>query len=278
MRIRDIKTERGLSPSGLNMSDYVVNPYRGCAFGCLYCYAKKNKVAERTAEAWGEFVDVKTNLPDLVERDLRNKQPQRILIGSITDPYQPVELEYQLTRRVLESCVQHQVQVTILTRSPHIVRDLDLLHNIPGLRIYFTVNWPNEQQLRIFEKRSFNFADRLEAIRSLRSAGLEVVPNVSPLFPGLFDISVYFEQLAPLADRISFENFNQKVVPLQLVQDILANNFNGQAALFQKVYATADEYARYWDGVKEEILDINKKYGKKVEFLFHGFDSYFGRD
>ncbi len=278
MRITEINTERGLAPSGIEIADYVVNPYRGCEFGCLYCYVRKNKIAQRAKENWGEFVDVKVNIPELIQKDIRSKKPSRILVGSITDPYQPLELKYQLTRRSLLAAVEHQIPVTLLTRSSHILRDLDILKKIPGMSVYFTINWPEVRKLRIFEPRSFTFTERLKTIEILSQNGIGAVPNVSPLFPGLFNLQTYFKSLAPLVDALSFESLNLKVMTGNEIDKLSAKHFPAERRLFQRVYSCRRSFDEYWNSVKRQIIAMNESYGLNIEFRFHSFDSYFGRD
>jgi DNA repair photolyase len=235
-------------------------------------------VAQKSGLAWGEFVDVKTNLLEVLATEAEVKKPRRILIGSVTDPYQPLELEHRLTRRVLDMAHEQQWQVTILTRSAHILEDMERLQALPGVRVYFTVSWPDENHLRVFEPRSPLLNERVETIRQLRAVGIEVIPNVSPLFPGLFDLEPYFVSLATLVETISFESFNLKVIPPEEMTEIMARQFPAQAELFSGVYAERTAYDQYWGQVRQEIEALAKKYRVKTELRLHEYDSYFGRD
>lgn len=126
MRVNEIECKSIISDSGIYSVDYSINPYQGCEHGCRYCYATFMKKYTDHSEPWGSFVDVKANAEEVLERDLRRKKKGSILLSSVTDPYQPVEKKYELTRRILGRLVDTDFSVNILTKSDLIIRDLDL--------------------------------------------------------------------------------------------------------------------------------------------------------
>lgn len=138
--IKDIKVKTILTKSNLPVSDYSVNPYTGCAHSCKYCYASFMKRFSNHGEPWGKFVDIK-HWPDI-------KNPQKyagkdLFIGSVTDPYQPLEETYRRTRALLEQMQGSGCKITIATKSDLILRDLDLIKTFPmpvylGLSIRWT--------------------------------------------------------------------------------------------------------------------------------------------
>jgi len=142
MIIKEIKTGRALSPTGIGLADYVINPYTGCQYGCAYCYSRSNKNIARISEKWGTFVYVKTNLPELLEKEIQSHSSpiNKVLIGSTTDPLQPAENKYKTTKAVLEILSSHNIPLIILTKSLMIKDYLYLFkysaHNI----IYLTYN------------------------------------------------------------------------------------------------------------------------------------------
>ena len=172
MNIKEITIEKALSQTSINLADRVINPYRGCAFGCLYCYAARTKNMKKLAAPWGSFVDIKTNLPALLEKELLLDQNiKTILLGSTTDPYQPIEEKYELSKQILEIIKHHKKEVVILTRSPLIERDIELLKQI-NHKIFFTFtpleiyNW--------FEPNSPTPEKRLKTIELMRSFNLNI--------------------------------------------------------------------------------------------------------
>ena len=106
---------------------YVVNPYTGCQHGCSYCYARFMKRVTGHKEPWGEFVDVKVNAPKLLQKEVLRRKPDRVWVSGVCDPYQPLEAKYRLTRRCLAILADHGWPITIQTRSPLVLRDMDII-------------------------------------------------------------------------------------------------------------------------------------------------------
>ena len=106
---------------------YVINPYTGCQHNCSYCYARFMRRFTGHKEPWGQFVDVKVNAPDLLNHEITRKKPDRVWVSGVCDPYQPVEAKYKLTRQCLEILAEHAWPVTVQTRSPLVLRDIDIL-------------------------------------------------------------------------------------------------------------------------------------------------------
>lgn len=103
MNIKEVETKSIVSKSNLPEADYVVNPYIGCAHGCVYCYSRfMIRFTGHKGERWGSFVDIKVNAPKLIERDLNKvKSNETIVLSSVTDSYQPLERKYRITRKIL---------------------------------------------------------------------------------------------------------------------------------------------------------------------------------
>jgi len=164
--------------------DYTVNPYVGCGHGCTYCYARFIKRFTGHKEAWGDFVDVKVNAPTLLEREIKGKRAGRVWISGICDPYQPIEGRYGLTRRCLEILSRRGWPVTIQTKSPLILRDLDILRGFRGAEVILTVTTANDGVRRIFEPRAPSIGDRIRALERLSSEGIGVHAMIAPILPG----------------------------------------------------------------------------------------------
>jgi hypothetical protein len=138
--IREIHVKGALTPSRSPGIDYSLNPYLGCAFGCSYCYADFMRKYSGHAEPWGGFVDAKANVADCLARELRRKRPGHVSLSLVTDPYQPAERRFGLTRRCLELLrTAPAFTVSILTRSPLVVRDLELFRTMPAIEVGLTI-------------------------------------------------------------------------------------------------------------------------------------------
>jgi len=152
--IRKILAKNILTKTGIEGYDYCINPYVGCAHGCRYCYASFMKRVTSHLEPWGEFVDVKVNAPEVLRRQLRRARKGSILIGTVTDPYQPAEKHYRITRGCLEALLEYQFSVNILTRSSLLARDIDLFKRFYDISVGLSITTDREDIRRIFEPTS----------------------------------------------------------------------------------------------------------------------------
>ena len=139
--IRSVEVKNVLTKSNLPVADYAVNPYTGCAHGCKYCYASFMKRFTGHTEPWGCFVDVKF-WPEI--RNPERYRGKKLFIGSVTDPYQPLEEEYRRTRELLQELQGSGAMISIATKSDLILRDIGLLKSFPDLRVSFSINTLDE--------------------------------------------------------------------------------------------------------------------------------------
>ena len=218
------------SPETTGMSFWSVNPYVGCAFGCAYCYARyaHRFVMERgtlgdapgTGEElppWLAFerrVFVKRNAADVLRRTLRDRgsaagavqRGEPIVLGTATDPYQPAERMFRVTREVLGVLAEARgLRLVIITKSPLITRDVDLLVRIAGrssLTVHLSLITLDRELARRIEPRAPTPEARLRALRRLSEAGIDVGVNVMPVLPGLTDRP---DALAALVRRVAAE-------------------------------------------------------------------------
>jgi DNA repair photolyase len=163
---------------------YVINPYIGCQHGCSYCYARFMKRVTGHKEPWGEFVDVKINAADLLRVEVKKKKPGRVWISGVCDPYQPLEAQYKLTRQCLEILAQNNWPATIQTRSPLVIRDMDILKEAPDFEAGFSVSTADDSIRRLFELHAPPIDDRLNALGELHKAGIRTFAMVAPMLPG----------------------------------------------------------------------------------------------
>ena len=168
MEIKETQAKSILTKSKLPDADYVINPYTGCRFGCVYCYASfmSRYVGKETSD-WGEFVYIKTNAPELLKKEitkLKNKgSGLSILLSSVTDPYQGVEAKYQITRKCLQVLVDYEFEglVSILTKSGMVIRDIDLLKQLKNVEVGLTITSVDDNVSRFFEKYAPNVSQRI---------------------------------------------------------------------------------------------------------------------
>lgn len=182
MVIREIYAKSILSNS--QVFDYVVNPYVGCQHSCTYCYARFMKRFTGHKEPWGEFVDVKINAPGLLLREVNKKPPGRVWVSGVCDPYQPLETRYELTRKCLEILVQHNLPVTIQTKSGLVLRDLELLKGAKGLEVGLSVTTADESIRLLFEPKAPPIKERIKTLEQLHLAGIRTFAMIAPLLAG----------------------------------------------------------------------------------------------
>lgn len=182
--IRSVAVKSVLSRSGISGIDYSLNPYIGCLFGCRYCYADFVARYRGRTEPWGAFVDIKSNAPEVLRRELGRRAPGRVSLSLVTDPYQGVEREARITRRCLEALAEAPAfAVSILTRSPLVTRDADLFSRMPDVEVGMSVPTGDDAIRRITEPRAPAIEARLAALRRLKAAGVRTYAFVGPMLP-----------------------------------------------------------------------------------------------
>lgn len=201
--VREIEARTALAAS--KVFDYALNPYVGCQHACTYCYARFMRRFSGHAEPWGAFVDVKANLPALLPRELARKRPGTVWLSGVCDPYQPLEARCLLTRRCLALLVAHDWPVAVQTRSPLVLRDLDLLAAAPGVTVTVTVTTADDRVRRLFEPAAPPVAARLRALAALHRAGVRTAAMVAPLLPGAERLP---EALAGSVDEVLVDRLN----------------------------------------------------------------------
>ena len=181
---------------------WTINPYRGCEFGCRYCYARYTHefMEMRDGMEFEQKIYVKQHAAGLLRHDLRRVKPdESIALGTATDPYQPAERRYAITRGILEEFARHRgFELGIVTKSNLIVRDLDLLKEVAKanrLSVHMTVTTLDVELARILEPRAPRPDLRIDAVRALSQAGLRVGVSCSPVVPGITDAPKDLEAL-----------------------------------------------------------------------------------
>ena len=188
---QEIFCKTALNKTGIPGYTYGMNPYVGCTHGCLYCYASFMCRFSGHREKWGEFLDAKTNFPAVLAKQLSNRRTPptgKVLLGTVTDAYQPAEAHYLITRDSLQILADYQkLDVHILTKSALVQRDLPILRQMRSCEVGFTITTLDSRIARVFEPQASPPESRLEAARQLIQAGIPVWVFIAPLLPGLAD-------------------------------------------------------------------------------------------
>jgi DNA repair photolyase len=189
---------------------YTLNPYRGCAFNCSYCYAPAFVFDDKARKEWGRWIAVKANAAALLRKagqrgKLRGKN---IYMSTVTDPYQPIEHKLELTRACLQALLDYPPRLlTVQTRSPLVVRDIDLFQQMtPGrIAVCMSITTDDEAVRKIFEPSCAPIAARLKAIQTVREAGIPTQASIAPLLP--CDPERLVELLDPAVDWVVVSTF-----------------------------------------------------------------------
>ncbi|MGA7569916.1 MAG: radical SAM protein [Candidatus Aquilonibacter sp.] len=171
-----------------------INPYRGCYHQCRFCYARRTHtyLEEDGVNAWGSKIYVKVNAAAVVRTELAKRSWKRetVAIGTVTDPYQPLEGRYRITRGILEAMRDYQSPANLITRSPLVVRDIDVLQDLAraaGTHISISISTLDTQLAREIEPTVAPPHQRLRAVRMLADAGIAVSVALAPVLPHITD-------------------------------------------------------------------------------------------
>ncbi len=218
------------------LSDYThtLNPYMGCQFGCHYCYVRKSPISLFSGKTWGEWVTVKEDMSNQFKKELlraKQKGPTTLFMSSSTDPYQPIEKKYKVTRQLLE--VMHETPPDFLfiqTRGTLIQRDIDLLSTYKGdFIVSMTIETDREEIIRHFTPHAPSIQARLSTLKKLKQAHIPVQVAVAPVLPCT---DQFAELLKPYTDQVTVDDY------------FMGDGSNGrrtQSLNIENIYASIDE-------------------------------------
>ncbi len=266
--------------------EWTINPYRGCEFGCKYCYARyTHEYMELDATEFEKRIFVKQGAEAYLPQEIARKYsyeseasggvaPEHIAIGTATDPYQPAEKEYGVTRACLEELAKREgLSISITTKSNQILRDLELLKRIAkrsALFINMTVSTTRTRLARLLEPRAPRPELRLAALRQLRDAGICGGVLASPLLPGITDRDGDLEAVAEAAHAAGAQWFTSGVLFLtpsssKVFMPFLQEKFPRIMKQYRKWYAK-NTYApeEYRKKVAERVFRLRQRFGFDV--------------
>lgn len=250
MRIREIKCKTALSKSLLPGLDYSLNPYRGCQHSCAYCYVPN--VLRIKRQEWGGFVDCKTNIPLVLSKELKKKKPGVVGISTVTDPYQPVEKKYRLTRYCLEQLLRYDLPVNIQTKSSLVVRDINLISKFSDAEVMMSIGTLNETERRLLEPYTSPIKDRLNTLREYSNMGVKTSVFFGPVYPTIqlenipkvIDAFIDHGASEIMIDKFNFkpgiwENIELKLSSDKKLKNVFKKNLIEDSSYNQKLFDAA---------------------------------------
>jgi len=250
LKVKEIKAKSVLNKS--KIFDYCINPFTGCQNNCRYCYARLfMRRYSGHSEAWGDFVDVKINAPEVLKKQLDKAKKGTVWISSVCDPYQPLEAKYELTRRCLKELVKKQFPVNIQTKSKLILRDLDLFLQFEEIEVGFTITTDDERIAKLFEPKATHVKERFQALGEIHSSGIKTFVFVGPLLPGNPERLV--EELEGKVDNIFIDKMNY---------------LNSIKGFYRQLGLQREATDKFFHEYKERLISELRKRKMKFEALF----------
>ncbi len=272
-KVTEIEAKSIIGNTQVPSADYVINPYTGCQFGCMYCFATfMGRFVGESNQNWGNYVYVKTNAVELMEKDIKRlmkKSPHpRIVLSTVTDPYQGIEKKYRLTRGILEVFAKNNYQgrVGILTKSPMVLKDLDVLKKIENVEVGLSITTSDDNLSRFLEIRAPSAQTRIKTLKKLNDAGIKTYAFVGPFLPHMKlkpkMIDELFSEIRKAGTKdIKIEYLNLPKYVRPRMNEVIKTESNE----IQEVYK-ASQLKKYREEIEPILRDGIEKYGLKLKF------------
>ena len=252
-----------LSKSKISGFDYVINPYVGCPHKCVYCYAEFMRKFSGHSEPWGDFLDVKECVTHTHPAKLFRT---RVMISSVTDPYNIYEERFKLTRNILSQLRLAQAEVSIFTKSPLVLRDIDLLKDMWKAEVCFSFATADDSFRQLAEPNSPSLQSRLNALRVLYENKIRTAVMIAPIFPDITDWEKIIELTHPFTNRYTFDSLNMRPAYQKKVISFIEKNFPQHLPVYCDIYL--EDKTTYWDDLAPRIEDVCQKYNIPAEICF----------
>ena len=221
-KVNLVKAKSVFIKSGLPGSDWVINPYNGCSFGCMYCYAAQIARWKHPNEEWGTYLDVKENASEVLKsgleklgKKLHKKDFGSVFFSSVTDPYVGMESRYQITRKCLEVLANfgYEGNIAIQTKSPLVTKDIDILKKLKKVTVGFTITSLDDKVSQFLEVNAPLVTSRLKALKELHNNGIATYAFVGPILPHFLTNKEKIEELLDKLQEVGvkevwFEHIN----------------------------------------------------------------------
>ncbi len=250
-----VKVKSVLTKSDLPIAGYSVNPYIGCTHACRYCYACFMKRFTGHAEPWGTFLDVK--YWDKIKNP-RKYDGQTMIVGSVTDAYNPQEEQFCRTREFLEEMQGSNINLIVTTKSDLVVRDLDLIKTFPSPLVSWSINTHDEKFKDDMDK-AVSVQRRIAAMKKCHDEGIRTTCFISPIFPEITDVFAIIDKIKDFCDYIWLENLNLRGNFKADIMNYIAEKYPDLKSLYQQIYTKND--VTYWEILNRQVEEYATKNG-----------------
>jgi len=268
IKLVEIQARNILSKTKVPDADFVVNPFIGCQHKCVYCYARYICRWIKEDSEWGDFVHIKINAPQLAKRDSMGKNGEKIVFSTVCDAYQPLESKYEITRGILEN-LNPRLKIGILTKSPLVTRDIDLLKKFDDTEVGLTIITLDEKIRKRFELKSPAVKSRVNALQQLHDEGIKTFAFIGPIMPYITDLENIMQELSPFVDSFGFEDLNLAAAKNQILA-VIDRDFGSE--LLEKYKHIPPSY---WNEKMNEIISLGKKFNRPVNIFFKRLSYYY---
>ncbi len=272
VRIGEVHVRAALTPSRL--FDYCVNPYAGCTNACVYCYARFATRYSHPRETWGSFVDVRTNAPSVLRRQLSRSRRGTVYMSSVCDPWQSPEEDYGVSRQCLDLLLEAGYPLFLQTKSRLAERDFELLAGQPSVEFGVTVTSTDMEVTRVFEPRASSPEQRLQLLGEARRIGLRTFVFLGPLLPGLSDRGEGLRRLfAAVAEvrphRVFVDRLNRRAGMWPAVSAAAASLDPALLPEFRRILFSS-ESALYAAELRSRVVQVANVHGllDRIEWCF----------
>lgn len=251
VKIHSALVKNALSRSGLPDIEYALNPYIGCWHGCIYCYARLYTRSRFVVENWGKIVIVKSNIVNVLSREVGRLKPSVVGVGTITDAYQPVEAVYKLTRKSIEMLLKYGFNISIQTKNPLVIRDIDLFtSNLDKIDIGFTITTLSSKLATFLEPKAPPPKARINALKQVARHGIKTWVFYGPIIPSLNDDEDTIRSIVHIADETKSTLYYD---PLHIKSFM----YKRDHPLFSYVEVKS---AEWWQKTKRRIISLCEEY------------------
>lgn len=261
--IREIQCKSILTKSGI--SDYSVNCYRGCMHGCVYCYARYMIRFTGHTEPWGQFVDIKVNAVEALQRELKRAKRGNVFMSSACDGWQQIERKYRLSRRCLSLLLEHGFKVSILTKSANVQDDLDILRGA-NADLGFTLTTLDSSLSRGIEPMASLSKHRIQVLEKAEKMGIKVWAFLGPFLPFITDteenLSALFEALSRIdLSHIYVDKLNIRSGVWSSVKAFINKFRPNLVGQYSRILYVEEERELYCQRLRELVSSCADKYG-----------------